>query len=972
MDPERWKQVDNLLQSVLQRPETERESFLRQACAGDAALGEELRSLLALEQKAGKLLDRPAIQVDEPLDTLLGRTVSHYRITEKLGAGGMGVVYKAEDSRLQRFVVLKFLSDDFARDPEALSRFRREARAASALSHPNICTIHDIGAEDGHSFLVMEYLEGATLKERIARGPLDLESVLTFGMETADALAAAHSSGIVHRDIKPANIFITQRGHVKILDFGLAQLTARDAVESQITNPGVVMGTFGYMSPEQEEGSPLDARTDLFSFGVVLHEMATGYRPTAGVRLSTDMPVALERIISKCLEHNRDLRYSSANDLRAELDVLRQGATVPQAKSRRWFAGAAVAGVALALLGAWYVYGHRQPTLTDKDTIVIADFKNTTGDAVFDDTLRQALSVALGQSPFLQLVPDARIRQMLRLMGQKPEERLTPEIARDVCERAGGAAVLDGSIAAVGSQYLLSLRAQNCRTGDVLDQQQIQVNKKEDVLDALSRIASKFRSRVGESLAAIGQHATPLAEATTPSLEALKAFSMAADINSSQRAASAIPLLKRAIEIDPKFAIAYARLANSYGEIGESDRAADAMRTAYALRDRASDIEKYFIATTYDFRLTGNLEKAQLTCESWSQAYPRDARPHAFLSTILQVIGQHAKSIPEISKAIALDPGFSVARLNLAFAYRQTENLADAEITLQRAAERQLENPDFLVAQHDIAFLKHDTAGMQRFAALAAAKPATEDLMSDKQAFALAYYGQLQQARGMARHAVDLAQQSDEREAAALFEIGSTLREALYGNVKEAKASAEQALRLSTDREVEFGAGFAYALLGDNAKALTLANDLEKRYGEDTSVRFAYLPEIRALLALNRGDSPEAIEILKVAAPFELGTPRSAIHGFFGSLYPIYVRGLALLAAHRGAEAAAEFQKILDHPGIIVSDPVAVLAHWQLAKAFQQAGNQAKAKPAYDDFLRLWKDADPDVPVLKQVKAEYR
>jgi len=664
------------------------------------------------------------------------------------------------------------------------------------------------------------------------------------------------------------------------------------------------------------------------------------------------------------LENDRERRYQHASEIRTDLDRLQL-----DTGRRLWKAIVPTAAAGLALLAVGHFYLHRTPRLTDKDTIVLADFTNTTGDPVFDGTLRQGLAIQLEQSPFLSLLSEEHIQKTLRLMGRPADARLTPALAREICERTAGAAVLEGAIASLGSQYVLGLRAKNCRTGDVLDEEQAQAPRKEDVLNALTQVAKRFRTRVGESLATVEKHSIPLAEATTPSLEALRAYSEGLKVHSAT--GGALRLLQRAIEIDPKFAMAYAYLGHKYGAIGESDLSAESTTRAYRLRDRASDPEKFFLAFSYDFRVTGDLEKAQPTCELWAQTYPREMNPHAFLSTIYMITGKYEKSVEEAKKAIQLDPDFAIAYANLAYAYINLDRLEEAEDTLRRAAERKLGFVDLLVMPYDIAFLRGDQAGMERAATLSQGPSAAEDLLLEKEALVLAYSGHLQQARKRSRRAVDLALQAAQRESAALFETGAALRESFIGNAPAARKSAMAALELSKDREVEYGAAFAMALGGDSSWSQTLTSDLEKRFGEDTSVRFAYVPGLRALLALNRGEPFKAIELLEIAATYELGTPRSNIHGYFGALYTVYVRGLAYLAAHQGAEAGAEFHKILCHRGIVVSDPIGAIARLQLGRAFACSGDNSKAKAAYQDFLGLWKDADPDIPILKQANAEY-
>jgi DNA-binding winged helix-turn-helix (wHTH) protein len=636
---------------------------------------------------------------------------------------------------------------------------------------------------------------------------------------------------------------------------------------------------------------------------------------------------------------------------------------------------AATAAATLAVATLAYFYLHRKPKLTDKDTIVVADFTNTTGDPVFDGTLRQGLAVQLEQSPFLSLISEERIQQVLSLMGQPADARLTPKIAREVCERTASAAVLDGSIASLGSQYVLGLRAEDCRTGDVLAEEQEQAARKEDVLNALGQIASKFRTRVGESLTTVKQHDTPLAEATTPSLEALKAYSAGWKASFSNGAAAAVPFLKRAIEIDPNFASAYAALGRMYGDIGESTLSAMNTSKAYELRDRASDQEKFFITLSYDLQVTGNLEKGQQTCALWIQAYPRAWEPHGLLSgDIYTARGKREESAVEAEIALSIDPDFSIGYANLAASYLALERLDEAQNTLQRASQRKLEIPDFFVLRYMIAFLKGDKVGMEHEVALARERRGVDDWMSNAEGFVLAYSGHLEAARKMSQLAADLARKTERRDTEALYEADAAVREALFGNVSMARQRALDALALSNSRDVAFGVGFALALSGDSSRSQELTEDLSRRLPEDTRVQFTYAPTLRALVALNHSQPSKAVELLQTTIPYEGGSPNTGGSEFLlgaGSLYPAYVRGLAYLAAHQGVEAAGEFQKILDHRGIVVSDPIGALAHLQLGRAYALSSDKSKAKSAYQDFLTLWKDADPNLRILKQAKPEY-
>ena len=1008
MQTERWRQIDELFDSALKAEESQRAAFLDEACAGDEGLRLELERLLLRHQDAGSFLESPALEVaagalapdacesPESAAALVGETVSHYRILSQIGSGGMGVVYKAEDIRLGRAVALKFLPDNLARDPQALRRFEREARAASSLKHANICTIYEVEEHNHQPVIVMELLEGESLKQRIREGPIPADELLEFGIQLSDALEAAHAKGIIHRDVKPANIFITGNGQLKILDFGLAKTIPANAAENEtveeesLTLKGVIPGTTAYMSPEQACGEAIDARSDLFSLGVVLYELATGQqpfarknvvltidailnvRPPAATSLNPALPSGLDTIIGRMLEKDRELRYQHAADICSDLKQFKTlGARSQSQVVRIRPLALVICIVAIAIAGGAFFYFHRTRALTGKDTIILADFINKTGDTVFDGTLRQGLTVQLEQSPFLSLVSEERIRQTLLLMGRPADAPLTQDAAREICERTGSAAVLDGSIASFGSQYVLGLRATSCRTGIVIDEEQAQAARKEDVLNALSQIASTFRARVGESLTTVKQHSTPLAEATTPSLEALKAYSAAQNISFSTGGATALTLYKRAIEIDPKFAMAHASLAIMYFAIGETTLSAESASQAYRLRDRVSDRERFFIAATYDMQVTGNLEKAQQTFEAWAQTYPRERDAHGFLAgAIYPVLGKWDKAVQEGKKVIELDPDFPIGYNVLALGYVALDRLGEAGNILQRASERKLEIPDLLVDRYFIAFLKGDKAEMERAAAVGRGKTEAEDWLSDQEALVLAYSGRLQEAKKMSQRAADRSGQAGQRERAALYKTGAALWDAFFGNAAAARRSATAALALSKGRDVEYGAAFALALSGDSSRSQTLVSDLESRFPEDTSVRFSYLPAVRALLALKHGEAAKAVELLQIAVPYELGGPQSSFFGFFGSLYPVYVRGEAYLAEHRGAEAAVEFQKILDHRGIVLSDPIGALARLQLGRAFAMSGDKTKAKTAYQDFLTLWKDADRDIPILKQAQAE--
>jgi eukaryotic-like serine/threonine-protein kinase len=997
---DQWRQAKQIFSDALELEPSRRPAFLTDACSGNADLRREVESLLEAHSRQESFLEHPAV-ADSGIAP--GSRLGVYQIEELIGAGGMGEVYRAVDTTLGLAVAIKVLPPLSSSDPVRLWRFEQEARAAAILHHPNILYVHQLGTHEGQTYIVSELLEGQTLRVRL-KDPLPMPEILDYANQIADGLTAAHEKGIVHRDLKPENLFITRYGQVKILDFGLAK--AVEGIDRADTAPtvnrglhrtesGVRLGTISYMSPEQIRGHETGPPSDIFSFAVVLYEMVTGTLPFRGENssaiceailnsapeepntLTSKASHELDPIIERALKKDPDQRYQNASEIQTELRKLKSISTpvleIVNARTQPRIAKWLLVGLAVAVLMAvpvtWLLHQRRSPqTTVGKYTLVLADFSNSTGESIFDDALKEGLEVDLGQSTFLNLLPADKIRTELQYMGHSGDERLTADLAREVCRRESAQATLSSSIANLGSHYVLTLKAVGCLGTELLAEEQGEADRREKVLTQLHELGSRLRNKLGESLSSIQKYDTPLEQATTSNLEALQAYSIASRIYRTQGDTASLPFYKRAIELDPNFAIAYADLGVVYENLNEHDLSRENATKAYRLRDRVTEHERFSIDSTYYRTVTGELEKAAQVYTAWEQTYVDEAAPRINLGIVDSALGHLEKAASEDRAGLQAAPNAASIYSDLTCDYLSLGNLGEAEGVLQEAQRRKFDEP-MIPERYELAFLSGDENGMRHLVEETAGKPGLEDGLLASQADTEAFHGRLAQARDLSRRAVESALHADAKEIAANWRADAALREAEFGNSTQAEHDLAAALRFGKTREVQIAAAMALARSGEIARAQTIAAGLTKSFPEDTLLNSYWLPSIRAAIALYQKRPSRALEYLQATAPYELGGGTPPFN-CGATMYPVYLRGEAYLEIQKWDSAAAESQKVVDHRGLIWNFPLGVLAKLQLARAYAGSGDQSKARAVYRELLDIWHDADANMPAYRSAKTE--
>jgi serine/threonine protein kinase/Flp pilus assembly protein TadD len=1022
MTPERYKEVGRLYRGALEIEPEQRAAYLAHACGGDEALRQEVESLLDYEAQGERMIDRPALeaaartlvkdQAASPPLSLIGQRIGHFQILSLLGAGGMGEVWLAEDTRLSRKVAVKMLPPEFTVDAGRMRRFALEARTASALSHPNIVMIHEIGEAGKTHFIVAEYVEGETLRQRLMGAPdnrIKPAEAIDLAAQVAAALTAAHEAGIVHRDIKPENAMVRRDGILKVLDFGLAKLTetippvAGSQVSTRVgnsTEAGVVMGTPSYMSPEQARGEKVDARSDIFSLGVVLYEMIAGRAPFAGTTTSEviaailrDLPPplaeaapgtlpGLERIITRALRKDRAERYQTAKDLLGDLNQLKEQllmeklvpagsesstrAPVPPAaktiNKRRRTVLVALAAIIVSLAAVAWFYFNRSGPPPAKDTVMLADFDNQTGDDIFDGTLKQGLATQLEQSNFLNVFPEVRVRQTLQQMERATDTRVTRELAQEICERQNLKAFIAGSIAPLGNHFVITLAALQGRSGEELARAQVTASSKEQVLQALAEAATQLRAKLGESLSSIQQSGQPLEQAMTANLQALKAYSAGRNLNIAARFTEALPLLRRAAELDPQFTNAYDQLTIVCWATERPEAAAEYQAKIVRLQEEraaqsknpVSEWYKLDITTWYERLVTGNLQKSSEILLARRQMYPRSLPVVCEVGTGYVLSGQPEQALTPLNECISLNRNFAAPYKWLAVGLTRLNRFSEAKDTLTQALQLKLDFTAFHTQLYQLAFISADEAGMQGQIDWAQNKP-DEYVALDWQTGAAAFTGQWRNAQDFSRRAIDLAARDDNRELASRYATEQALRSAALGDFRLAKANVARGLALGRGRIPLSRSSLALALCGETSQAKALADELTKRYPEDTLINSIWLPAIRAAMSLQRSNAAQAIVQLDNTSRYE------AVAEF----WPQYLRGQAYLRLKQGAEAAMEFQKILDHRGYAPLSLLYSLAQLGLARSTSLTGDTARSQRAWQDFLTIWQKADPDLPILR-------